>query len=234
MLLDSKSHDDVYDDLIDLEKLDDWKDDDHWIENSDEDSNEDLDESPDDDSDKEETSILKEILSYVKIFVFATIVALLINKFIIFNATVPTGSMISTIMKGDRLIGLRTAYWFNGPQRGDIAIFKYPDNPSEMYIKRVIGLPGDHIEIKDEGNVVNVYVNGEKLNEPYINEPMYIEHDYVYDVPLGFYFMMGDNRNNSLDSRFWNKTFVPEEDILAKAVIKYKPALQIFKDPEYE
>ena len=84
-------------------------------------------------------------------------VALFLNGFIIVNARVTSGSMENTIMTGDRVLGLRFSYWFSEPQQGDIVIFKYPDNETQNYIKRIIGLPGDSVEIV-EGLV---YVNGE-------------------------------------------------------------------------
>lgn len=178
----------------------------------------------------QETSILHELVDYLKIIVIATIAALFINNFIIVNAIVPTGSMNNTIMQGDRLVGFRLSYMFSKPERGDIIIFKYPDNVKEKFVKRVIGLPGDIVEIKDEADGVNVYINGEILNEPYIREAMIIENDYIFVVPANSYFVMGDNRNDSKDSRYWNNTFVPDDYILAKAVFKYYPHMEIMSD----
>ena len=104
-------------------------------------------------------------------------------------------------MTGDKLIALRTFYWFEDPKRGDIVVFEYPDDPSELFIKRIIGEPGDKVEIIDG----KVYINDsrEPLKEDYLKEPM--EGSFgPYTVPEDCYFMMGDNRNDSLDSRFWN------------------------------
>ena len=133
-------------------------------------------------------------------------------------------AMENTIMTKDRVVALRMSYLFSDPERGDVVIFKYPDDESILYVKRVIGLPGDTVEIKDGG----VYINGsdEPLEEDYIRD--ITEGDYgPYEVPEGCYFMMGDNRNNSLDSRFWNNKFVEEDKILGKVVFKYykKPGL---------
>ena len=101
---------------------------------------------------KEEFSLKKEIFSWIKIFIIAVVIAFVVNNCIIMNANVPSGSMMNTILKGDRMIGLRTAYWFTDPERGDIAIFENPDyneNGSlaedKYYVKRVIGLPGDKV-----------------------------------------------------------------------------------------
>lgn len=163
---------------------------------------------------------------YIKIFIIGIAAALLINSTIIVNATIPTGSMKNTIQPGDKVIGFRLSYKFNEPERGDIIIFKYPDDETKLYIKRVIGLPGEEIEIKGG----KVYVNGvaEPLEEPYIkDEP---QGDFgPYEVPEDAYFVMGDNRNNSWDARFWDNTFVKKEKILGKALFQYYPKIRKVK-----
>ncbi len=162
--------------------------------------------------------ILSEIFSYVKIFAVAILIAFITTHFIIVNAQVPTGSMKNTIMEGDRLIGFRLAYTFSEPKRGDIVIFRYPDDETQTYIKRVIGTPGDIVQIIGG----KVYVNSEELEEDYLREPMAISpKEETYVVPEGHYFMMGDNRNSSLDSRYWTNTYVAKDKILAKAVFRY-------------
>ena len=166
---------------------------------------------------KKPHSVFREILSWVAIFAISAAISLFITFVVIINATVPTGSMENTIEIGDRLIGLRLAYLFSDPQRGDIVIFYFPDNEEETYIKRIIGIPGDHIVI-DNGLV---YVNDIKINEPYLAEPMNIAPRLEYYVPADSYFMMGDNRNHSLDSRSWTNTFVKREKIIGKAWFKY-------------
>jgi len=171
-------------------------------------------------------STLREFLSYVKIIVIAIAIAFICNQFIIVNAKVPTGSMKDTIMEGNRLIGFRLSYLFSDPKRLDVVIFKYPDDETQNYVKRIIGLPGDIVVIK-EGKV---YVNDVMLDEPYIKEPMAVNSQVLtYSVPKGCYFMMGDNRNNSLDSRFWKNTYVAENKILAKAIFKYYDSHIVFE-----
>jgi len=171
-------------------------------------------------------SALREILSYVKIIVIAIAIAFICNQFIIVNAKVPTGSMKDTIMEGNRLIGFRLSYLFSEPKRLDVVIFKYPDDETQNYVKRVIGLPGDIVVIKDG----KVYVNDVLLDEPYIKEPMTVNGQVLtYSVPKGYYFMMGDNRNNSADSRFWKNTYVAENKILAKAIFKYYDSHIVFQ-----
>lgn len=175
------------------------------------------------------SSIVKnEILSWIKTIVFAVVLALLINRFVIVNATVPTGSMETTIMPNDRIVALRLSYVFGEPQRGDIAVFEYPDDPTHktLYVKRVIGLPGDTVEIL----AGKVYINGE-LNES-VDE--HIKETYIgdygpYVVPEDCYFMMGDNRNNSLDSRFWENKFVEKDAMLGKVIFKYYPGVKILE-----
>lgn len=185
--------------------------------------------SYDDDDDIDGVDIIKEIFSYIKIFVFAIIAALLVDNFIVINATIPTGSMRNTILEGDHIIGFRLSYLFSEPEFGDIIIFKYPDNPEEKFVKRVIGLPGDVVEIKNEYSGVHVYVNGERLEEPYIKEPMITDQDYTFIVPADNYFVLGDNRNNSKDSRYWKNTYVPREYILAKSIFAYYPDFRMLE-----
>jgi signal peptidase I len=165
-----------------------------------------------------EVTIWSELFSIIKIFVSAVILAFLFTQFVIVNAEVPTGSMKNTIMENDRLFGFRLSYIFSEPERGDVVIFKYPDDETQNYVKRIIGIPGDVIQIK-EGHV---YVNGEQLDEDYISEPMKVtDAEETYVVPEGHYFMMGDNRNYSLDSRYWKNTFVAKDKILAKVIFRY-------------
>lgn len=177
-----------------------------------------FDDSKNNHNKSQKTSIGAEILSYVKILAIAVIVAFLFTRFIIVNAQVPSGSMENTILTGDRLIGFRLAYLFSEPKRGDIVIFKYPDDESQNFVKRVIGIPGDVIEITNG----HVYVNGDILEEDYLREPMNTDGESLtYVVPANSYFMLGDNRNNSKDSRYWVNTFVSKDKIIAKVSFRY-------------
>jgi len=169
-------------------------------------------------------AILREIVEWVGVIFSALIISLFINFCIIVNAKVPSGSMESTIMTGDRVIGFRLAYAFSEPERGDIVIFKYPDDEKVLYIKRIIGMPGDTVEIKDGG----VYINGEQLYEPYLTVTTEGEFG-VYEVPEGHYFMMGDNRNNSADSRYWVNTYLSKDKIEGKAIFRYYPEFSILE-----
>lgn len=171
---------------------------------------------------EEPISWKRELLSWILTFAFAIGVALFLKNFIIINATVPTGSMENTIMPGDDLLGLRTAYLFKDPQRRDIIIFKFPDDESQKFIKRIIGLPGDLVQIEDG----KVYINGSttSLEEPYLKEEWTRNTGpFEFVVPEGCYFVMGDNRNDSLDSRYWDNPFVTEDEIIGKAEFIYYP-----------
>ena len=105
---------------------------------------------------KERINWKKELWEWIKIIVSAAVIALVLNTFIIANSKVPSGSMENTIMTNDRVIGFRLSYLFAEPERGDIVIFHYPDDEKIYFVKRVIGLPGDTVDIHDG----HVYLNG--------------------------------------------------------------------------
>lgn len=176
-------------------------------------------------------SLIAEILDILKTIVIAFIFGLIISNFIISNAIVPSGSMEDTVREGSLIIINRTAYWFKSPERGDIVTFPSPDEPETLFLKRVIGLPGDTIEIKGH----QLYINGAAYKEDYIK----ITHDSLtdvygpYTVPNGYYFLLGDNRDNSFDARFWENRYVHEDTIIGKAAFQYYPKLKLFKDMEY-
>lgn len=169
----------------------------------------------------EKTGWKHELWEWVKIIATAAVIAWVLNSFIIANSEVPSGSMETTIMTNDRVIGLRLSYLFGEPERGDIVIFRFPDNEKIYYVKRIIGTPGDVIDILDG----HVYLNGSDtpLDEPYIREPMEIEPPMHFEVPEDCYFMMGDNRNYSADARYWDNTYVKKEKIIAKVLFRYFP-----------
>lgn len=166
------------------------------------------------------------VLDWVVVIAIALAAALFINFFIIVNSTVPSGSMERTIMTNSRMIGLRISYLFEKPDRGDIIVFHYPDDPKQIFVKRIIGLPGETVEMIDG----ITYIDGVALEEDYIN-PDYWDRPIEgksynsgpFTVPEGHYFVMGDNRGNSHDSRFWTNHFVSEKAIMGKAVYCYWP-----------
>lgn len=164
---------------------------------------------------------IKEIIEWVKIIISAAILAFFLNKCVIANSRVPTGSMETTIMAKDRVIGFRLSYLFQEPERGDVVIFHYPDDEKTYYVKRIIGLPGDTIDIRHG----HVYLNNSDtpLEEDYIREPMVDEPDMHFEVPEDSYFMMGDNRNQSSDARYWKNHYVAKNKIIAKVLFRYYP-----------
>ena len=171
-------------------------------------------------------SLWKELWEYVKMILFVVIVVLVVDNFLLINAVIPSESMENTIMTGDRIFGNRLAYLFDAPERFDIVIFKYPDDESQRFIKRVIGLPGETVEIR-EGKV---YINGSDtpLDDSFTPETP-VGNFGPYTVPEGCYFMLGDNRNNSRDSRMWDNPYVKKEKILGKAVLRYFPGIEVLK-----
>jgi signal peptidase I len=200
----------------------------------------------------------------VNVIVQALILALVIRTFLFQPFSIPSGSMRPTLLEGDYLFVTKWAYgysrhslpfspdlfsgriWDSPPQRGDVAVFKYPPNPSLDYIKRVIGMPGDRIQMRDGV----LFINGEPVQREHVgqidnpditevNRPVDVYRETLpngvsfdtldvtpngisdntreFAVPAGHYFMMGDNRDNSADSRVFG--FVPEENLVGRANI---------------
>lgn len=176
-------------------------------------------------AEEKKVNVKREIISWVIVIAAAFALAYIITHFIIIKAEVPTSSMENTVMTGDKIVGNRLSYLFSDPERGDIVLFYQPDTVAagadELYIKRVIGLPGDTIEIKDS----MLYINGEAYPEDYLKETMDSIDYGPYEVPEGSYFMMGDNRNVSYDARKWSIKYVSKDLIIGKAWFRYKPSL---------
>ncbi|MHC1684106.1 MAG: signal peptidase I [Clostridiaceae bacterium] len=139
------------------------------------------------------------------------ILVLLIHRFWFFPISVPTPSMVPTINEGDKLLVTRV-YNPENLKRGDIVEFNHKET-NQLFIKRLIGLPGDKVEIKEDGSV---YVNGEKLDEPYVKKPGGISGG-IYEVPADSYFFLGDNRLESWDARSWENPYISSKDIIGKA-----------------
>lgn len=161
---------------------------------------------------------------YAEAIVIAIILAMVIRTFVIQAFKIPSGSMIPTLVVGDHILVNKFIYCFKEPQKGDIIVFKYPDDHKIDYIKRTIGVEGDEIQIKDK----QVYINGKMIEEPYIihNDSNIIHLDFnprdnygPVIVPKDSYFMMGDNRDSSRDSRYWG--FVKRDEIRGKAFVIY-------------
>ncbi len=157
------------------------------------------------------------LLDFAETAVLAVVLYLIIQA-LTQRIKVESVSMQPTLNPNDYVVVNRLAYLFGKPQRGDIIVFKNP-NPNDPthipYIKRVIGLPGDQIRI-DAGRI---FINGEVLREPYINVPTNQGGDWT--VPVNSLFVLGDNRNNSSDSRFWGMVLM--KDVFGKAEVIYWP-----------
>jgi signal peptidase I len=182
---------------------------------------------------KDKRKIVKE---YVEAIITALVLALVIRAYVIQAFKIPSGSMIPTLLIGDHILVNKFIYGteipfsdrrvlvFKKPEREDIIVFKYPENPKKDFIKRVIGIEGDVIEEKNK----TVYVNGKAILEPYVqhsdssiraggNDPR--DNFGPLIVPKGSVFVMGDNRDQSYDSRYWG--FVDLNAIMGKALIIY-------------
>ena len=176
---------------------------------------------------------------YFESICVAVILALFVRTFVVQAFKIPTGSMENNLLIGDHLLvnkfalaptatSLEEALLPIDPiKRGDIIVFKYPEDPERDFIKRTIGLPGETIELRNK----KVFIDGTLLDEPYVQylwTPSDEEGTFDFDVrmtygpvtvPAGHYFMMGDNRDNSQDSRYWG--FLPREYIKGKALFVY-------------
>jgi signal peptidase I len=165
-------------------------------------------------ADKRYALAFKELLESV---IIAIILALIIRTFLFQFFWIPSHSMEPTLLINDRIIVTRFSYWFNEPQRGDVVVFKYPLDPKKDYVKRLIGLPGEKIQIINS----KLYINDILVEESYLPEGLKFGDFGPIQVPEGNYFMMGDNRNNSSDSRVWG--FVEEDLLIGKAQFIYWP-----------
>ena len=169
--------------------------------------------------------LLKE---YIEALILALILALIIRAFVIQAFKIPSGSMKDTLLIGDHLLVSKFIYGIHipfsdyvipikDPLHGDIIVFEYPEEPEKDFIKRIIGMPGDTIEIRNK----EVYRNNEKIVEPYVRhtDPTFVEGPRdnlpAFVVPENSYFVMGDNRDESYDSRWWK--FVRRNQIRGKA-----------------
>ena len=179
---------------------------------------------------------------YFESIVIAVILALFIRTFVVQAFKIPTGSMEENLLIGDHLLVNKFVFGptESGLERGllpigtikrrDVLVFKYPEEPERDFIKRVIGLPGETVELREK----KVYVNGTALDEPYVHfltapsGPSELHEVTSFDVrerygpvtvPANHYFVMGDNRDNSQDSRYWG--FLPRENIKGKSLVIY-------------
>lgn len=187
---------------------------------------------------------LRTFIDFIKIIVAALFIALLIRSFIIQPYIIPSGSMLNTLQEGDRLFVTKFSYGIHlpfiekeifstgQPEVGDIIVFPYPADKSIDYIKRVVGVPGDVVELRNK----QLYRNGKLVEEPYVIHSdlgtMYHRDNMPpLTVPKGKVFVLGDNRDHSQDSRFWG--FVDKESIHGKALIIYWSSIN-FKEIKWD
>lgn len=177
------------------------------------------------------------VREYGEAIVIAVVLALVIRSLVVQAFTIPSGSMMDTLLVGDYILVNKFLYgpeipftdWrlpgLREPRRGDIIVFKYPQDEKRDFIKRIVALPGEVVQVRGH----QVYVNGRLLPEPYVKpgttsheEPGYCAYAYGCEpvrVPADSYFVMGDNRDNSQDSRYWG--FVRRDKIKGKAFLIY-------------
>lgn len=158
-----------------------------------------------------------ELLEIFKSLVLAGILAFLVITFIMQGFYIPSGSMRPTLEIGDRIFVNKFIYRFREPARGDLVVFRYPIDPTVNYIKRLIGLEGEMLEIRGG----TVYIQGLPIEEEYLIKQEYGGSYGPVRIPEGNYFVLGDNRNNSEDSRYWG--FVPREEIIGQAFFIFWP-----------
>jgi signal peptidase I len=179
---------------------------------------------------------VKRALQYIIIAAIAVLVALAVQSWIVKPYRIPSESMLDTLRPGDRVLVNRVVYHLHDPRRGDVVVFHYPRDPAVIFIKRVVGVPGDVLEARGG----RLYVNGRRVAEPYVHrtggdaDPTVAQaaitgstvHDpwslaEPYRVPPGEYFVMGDNRTDSDDSRDWGT--VPRAAIVGEGLATYWP-----------
>ena len=179
------------------------------------------------------------IREWVESIVIAFILAMIIRTFVVQAFKIPTGSMRPTLVEGDIILVNKFIYgakipfigWrlpvLKEPQRGDVVVFVYPQNPKKDFIKRLVGVGGDNIKIKSG----TVYVNDRPLMDPafdkryYYNRGAFAEEGQQIVVPEDSYFVLGDNSASSQDSRYWG--FVPAKNIIGEAMVIYWPPRRI-------
>ena len=175
-------------------------------------------------TDSHKQYLIREAKEWAHSIVVALVLTLIIRTFVVQAFKIPSGSMRPTLLEGDKLFVNKFVYRFHPPQRGDIVVFKYPEDPKKDFIKRLVAQAGEIVEIRDG----KIYVDGKPLNDPrnfgkfyyYNHDPFGGPHEKV-KVPERSYFVLGDNSANSTDSRFWG--FVPKKNILGKAIFRWWP-----------
>ncbi len=170
----------------------------------------------------------REAKEWTHSIVVALILTLIIRTFVVQAFKIPSGSMRPTLLEGDKLFVNKYVYRFEAPKRGDIIVFRYPNDPKKDFIKRLVGFGGEAVEIRDG----KIYIDGKVLDDPasfgkfvYYNHDPYGGPGESTHIPADTYYVLGDNSANSTDSRFWG--FVPKKNVLGKAVFRWWPPKRI-------
>ncbi|HHW08004.1 MAG TPA: signal peptidase I [Clostridia bacterium] len=158
---------------------------------------------------------------WIETIAIAVILALVIRTFLFQPFYIPSGSMEPTLQVGDKIIVNKLTSRFKDPERGQIVVFKFPYDPSQDFVKRIIGLPGETVEIRDS----RVFINGQALAEDYLPEGLVYPDFPPVTVPANSYFVLGDNRNNSQDSRVWGP--LPRDLLIGNVLAIYWPLERI-------
>ncbi|MFQ5921341.1 MAG: signal peptidase I [Anaerolineales bacterium] len=169
--------------------------------------------------------ILRFLGSILQTVLFAVILFVVVNR-LTARIRVEGDSMEPSLIDGQFVVVNKLAYSLQDPRRGDIVVFHFPLNPERRFIKRIIGLPGDHVRVQDG----QVFVNGNLVNEPYLAVPP--AYNDQWHVGLDEVFVLGDNRNNSSDSQNWGALAL--EDIIGKAFLVYWPMDSVGWIPHYD
>ena len=172
--------------------------------------------------------LIREAKEWGQSILVAVILTLIIRTYVIQAFKIPSGSMRPTLLEGDKLFVNKFIYRFHEPQRGDIVVFKYPEDPKKDFIKRMVAFEGETVEIKDG----KILVDGKPLTDPkrfgkfyYYNHDPYGPPNEKIKIPTNSYYVLGDNSANSTDSRFWG--FVPKKNLLGKAMVRWWPPKRI-------
>jgi signal peptidase I len=164
----------------------------------------------------------RSILEFIGIILLAVVLAYLLQAYLVKPFQIPSSSMEPALVPGDRVLVNRLAYRYGSPQRGDIIVFRSPNDPNVDFIKRVIAVGGDTVEIR-EGMLL---VNGEPQVEDYVKYADTRSFHFQL-VPQGMVFVLGDNRPDSQDARYWKNPWLPESEIIGKAFFRYWPLSRI-------
>ena len=176
------------------------------------------------------------LLELFKIILISLAIIIPVRYYLIQPFIVRGSSMEPSFSDGEYLVIDEISYRFEGPKRGDVVIFKYPKDNSQYFIKRIIGLPSETVEISDGSIIIynNEYPEGEDIDESYLPEDLETPGDLKVSVDQDSYFVLGDNRNASSDSRIWG--LLPEDDLIGRVWVRGLPTdrIGIIKTPAYD